>query len=180
MKLVKQKALNNELEYERALSADKHLRLLVRKNPELTKLRKELRDRIVRYEKIHWSDEQKVKEKQIKESDLAEKIAQQERKFIHHRKGVIRARLKKLDLKQQDLATLLGHNKSYISELLNGIRSFSSADLILLHRLLNIDLKDLFLTTVALKTQKRVKESLAKISSKKIRLKGKDLQLVFH
>lgn len=177
-KLVKQGLLNNELDYERALSADRHLRLLVKEDSAFAKLRKALRGMIARYENIHWSDEEKVTDEQIRESDLAEKIVEQEQKFIQHRREVILARLRKLGLKQQDLTALLDHNKSYVSELLNGIRAFSSSDLILLHKLLGIDLKDLFLTTVPLETRKRVKESLARISSKKVRLKEKDLQLV--
>lgn len=177
-KLVKQGQLSDELDYERALAADRHLRLLVKEDPSFAKLRKALRDMIVSYEDFRWSDEEKVTDEQIRESDLAEKIVEQERKFIQRRREVILARLKKLDLKQQDLTALLDHNKSYISELLNGIRSFSSSDLILLHKLLDIDLKDLFLTTVPLETRKRVKESLARISSKKVRLKERELQLV--
>jgi transcriptional regulator with XRE-family HTH domain len=133
---------------------------------------------IARYEDIHWSDEEKVTDEQVRESDLAEKIVEQEQKFIQRRREVILARLKKLDLRQQDLTALLDHNKSYVSELLNGVRAFSSSDLILLHKLLDIDLKYLFLTTVPLETRRRVKESLAKISSKKVRLKEKSLQLV--
>lgn len=124
------------------------------------------------------SDEEKVSDAQISESEFAEKIVEQERKFILRRREIILTRLKKLGLKQQDLTTLLDHNKSYISELLNGIRAFSSSDLILLHKLLNIDLKDLFLTTIPLETRKRVKESLGRISSNRVRLKEKELQLV--
>lgn len=177
-KLVRQGTLNNELDYERALSADRHLQVMVKKDPEFAKLRKALRDMIARYEDIHWSDEEKVTDEQVRESDLAEKIVEQEQKFIQRRREVILARLKKLDLRQQDLTALLDHNKSYVSELLNGVRAFSSSDLILLHKLLDIDLKYLFLTTVPLETRRRVKESLAKISSKKVRLKEKSLQLV--
>src|SRR5690606_36470854 len=147
-KLVRQGLLNNELDYERALSADRHLRLLAKKDPDVTKLRKMLRDMIARYEDTHWSDEEKVSKEKIKESDLAEKLVAQEQKFIQRRREIILERLRKLNLKQQDLTVLLDHNKSYISELLNGVRAFSSSDLILLHRLLGIDLKDLFLTTV--------------------------------
>ena len=99
-------------------------------------------------------------------------------KWLRNRKEIILERLRKLDLKQQDLGKLLDHNKSYTSELLNGVRAFSSGDLILIHRLLGIKLKDLFLTTVPLATQKRVKASVAKILSKKVKLKEKDLVLV--
>ena len=176
--LIKKGELQNEFDHERALQADRRLRILVKEDPSFKELRKELQELIVRYEKKYWSDESKVTEQQLHKSDLAEKIAEKERRFIHDRREIILSRLNKLDLKQKDLGVLLDHNKSYISELLNGIRSFSLTDLVVIHRLLKIELKDLFPTTIPFETQKKLRESIAKMSPNKVKLKEKDLELV--
>lgn len=177
--LIKKGVLSDELEYQRALSADRTLRLLAKDDPSLKGIRKQLRDLIAHYEKAHWSGENQVTDEQVKESDHLEEIAERERRFIQRRKEVILNRLKNLRLNQKDLGTLLNHNKSYTSELLNGIRAFSSKDLILIHRLLKIRLDDLFPTTVPLETERRVKSSIAKIktTSKGLTLRETDLQL---
>lgn len=173
--LIRKGTLINELEYERALIADRTLRL-AKNDPSVAALRKQLRDLISRYEKTHWSDENKITDHQLKESDRAEVTAEKERKFIQRRKELILSRLRHLGVRQQDLGMLLGHNKSYTSELLNGIRSFSSGDLVLIHRLLKIDLKDLFSTAIPPEILERIKISVSRISS--TRLKLRDMELV--
>lgn len=96
---------------------------------------------------------------------------------LKRRKELILSKLESLNLKQQDLCNLLDHNKSYISELLNGIRSFSSVDLVIIHRLFKINLEDLLPTTIPLETQKRIQQSLANISSQHVRLNKNTLEL---
>ena len=48
--------------------------------------------------------------------------------------------LKELNLTQQDLGTILSHGKTYISELVNGISPFVMRDLIIIHKVLDINL----------------------------------------
>ena len=175
--ILKRGSLSNELELQRAMIADRKLRLLVQEDSSLKKLRSDLRGLIQTYEEANWSDVDKISDQQIEESETAEKIAEAERLFIQQRKELILSKLESLSLKQQDLCSLLDHNKSYISELLNGIRSFSSGDLVIIHRLLKIDLEDLILTTIPLETQKRIKQSLANISSAHVTLNKNTLEL---
>ena len=176
--LIKIGTLLTETDYERALSADRTLRLLIKEEPALINLRNELRSLIVKYESLNWSDIENISAEQLTESLAAENLIAAEQQFISRRKEIILSRLIALGLIQKDLGTLLNHNKSYTSELLNGIRSFSLNDLILIHKLLKIDLKELFPTLVPIEIQERVKASVSKISSKKVRLKTSELELV--
>lgn len=175
--ILKRGTLNNELDLQRALIADRKLRLLAEEDSSFKKLRSDLSELIYAYEKAHWRDENKITDEQIEESDLAEKIAEAERVFSKRRKELILSKLEALNLKQQDLCSLLDHNKSYISELLNGLRSFSTGDLVIIHRLLKIELADLIPTTIPLETQNRIRQSLANISSQQIKLNKNTLEL---
>lgn len=174
--LTKKGALATELEYETALSADRALRILAKSDSSLKELRMQLRALIAEYEKNHWSDVKKITEEQIAASDEIEKFAEYERRFIEQRKKLILVRLKKLKLSQSDFGILLGHHKSYISELLNGIRPFSQKDLILIHRLLKISLENLIFVLIPADTQKRIQEHVATLE--KVKLKKNDLELV--
>ena len=145
--------LQNELEYERALVADRKLRILCKENRKLIPIRKELRDIIERYENRYWSEESEISATRIKESDLAELIAEKERIFIQRRKGLIKSRLKQYGLNQQHLMILLGHrSKTHMSELMNGLSPFTLNDLIIINRLFKIDLSDLIPTTIPQKS----------------------------
>jgi len=176
--IVKKGELLSELDFERASIADRTLRVLSKNDPSLSGLRNELRALLVAYESLHWTDIDKISEKQIAESENAEQVVLAEQEFLKQRKEIILARLTELGLIQKDLGTLLNHSKSYTSELLNGIRAFSANDLILIHKLLKINLSDLFPTHISAQTQKRVQDSIGKISSKKIRLKAPELELI--
>lgn len=176
--LIKSRILLTETNYERALSADRSLRLLIKEEPLFISLRDELRNLIVKYESENWSDAEGISNEQLNESLAAENLVAAEQQFFLRRKEIILSRLIALGLIQKDLGTLLNHSKSYTSELLNGIRSFSLNDLILIHKLLKIDLKDLFPTLVPIEIQERVKASVSKISSKKVRLNISELKLV--
>ncbi len=110
--------IQNALDFERALIADRKLRVLSKENPKYKTLRRKLRDLIEDYESKNWSSASRITDKKLKESDLAEAIAEKERQFIENRKELIKSKLKRLNLTQQDFGKILGHkSKSYMSEL---------------------------------------------------------------
>ncbi|MCF0061140.1 helix-turn-helix domain-containing protein [Dyadobacter chenwenxiniae] len=163
--LIQKGEISSELELERASLAARFLRLQSENQPELALLEERLSTLIRDYELKHWSDFKQVTEKQVAESDLAEKRAEKEFKFYKKRRELISKTLKQNGLNQNDLAAILAHNKSYISELLNGIRTFSMNDLIIIHRLFGIKLEDLVFTEITVETEKRIKEALEKTVS---------------
>ena len=178
-KVLNSGEIRNELEYERALIADRKLRILCNQNTKLVPIRKNLRDLIERYEKQHWSSETAISESRIKESDLAELIAEKERQFVQKRKGLIKKRLKESGLNQQQLMLLLGHkSKTYMSELMNGISPFTLNDLIIINRLFKIDLADLIPTTISQNQRAKIKKSIQKIGTNKIKLSTEDFDLI--
>lgn len=170
-------AITSELEYQRAKMADRSLLLLSESNPALNATRDALWELIIQYETVHWSDFDSVTDEQIVESDAAEELAFAELEFIGHRRKLILEKLKQLNLKQNDLATLLSHSKSYTSELLNGVRAFSNRDLILIHKLLKIDLKDLLITTLSEETKQKVNDAIDQIAAKNANAKWEELTL---
>ncbi|MBN4072554.1 transcriptional regulator [Crocinitomix catalasitica] len=170
--------IQNELDYERALVADRKLRLLAKKNSKLKILRKKLRDIIVAYEEKNWSKNTSINAEKLRESDLAELIAEKERLFIQKRKELIKKQLIKFSLNQQELGLLLNHSsKSYMSELMNGISPFSLKDLIVINRLLKIDLTDLIPTTLPQKERAKIKLSILKLNKPKLKLSADDFGL---
>ncbi len=178
-KVLEAGKLQNELEYERALIADRKLRVLCKENYRLKPLRKKLRDLIEKYETKNWSSDSKIGVSQIMESDLAELIAEKERRFIQNRKELIKKELKRHSLNQQDLCVLLNHSsKTYMSELMNGISPFTLNDLIIINRIFKIDLTDLVPTTLPQKQRIKIKKSIKKIGSEKIKLSKDDFDLV--
>ena len=80
--IVKKGRITNELDYDRALIADRKLRLLAKESPHFKALRSKLRDIIEEYEGSEWSDVDKIDEKKLVESDKSERIAEQERLFF--------------------------------------------------------------------------------------------------
>jgi hypothetical protein len=110
---------------EKASLYERKLRLMIDENPDLKPLRKKLRDLIKDYEDKEWSDFEKITESQVAESDKVGQMVKVEENFIHNRKHVIRKKLKAFDMTQQDLGLILGHPKSFMSELMNGISQFS-------------------------------------------------------
>ncbi|MFN0729893.1 PDDEXK family nuclease [Polaribacter gochangensis] len=176
-KVLEAGKLKNELELERAMIADRKLRILCKENSKLKPVRKQLRDLIEKYEAKNWSSSE-IDDVKLKESDLAELIAEKERQFTYRRKELIKKQLKKFDLIQQDLMTLLGHNsKTHMSELMNGISPFTLNDLIVINRLLKIDLTDLVPTTISQKRRSQIKKSIQVIGTKKIKLSSEDFDL---
>jgi len=170
--------ITNELDFERALVADRKLRVLSKDNPIYKTLRIKLKNLIEAYENENWNSSLRISEKKLKESDIAELIAEKERIFINKRKKLIKIKLKRLNLKQQDFGIILGHNsKSYISELMNGINPFSLKDLIIINRLLKIDLTDLVPTFLPQTERIKIKSSIEKLENPKLKLSQNDFAL---
>ncbi len=171
--------LTNELEYERALIADRKLRVLSKENSRLKPIRKQLRAIIEKYETKNWSPNSELSAKKINESDLAELIAEKERLFLQRRKDAIKTALKNYGLNQQHLMVLLGHrSKTYMSELINGVVPFTLSDLIIINRLLKVDLSHLIPTTFSQKQRIQIKKSIQTIGTEKIKLSADDFDLV--
>lgn len=178
-RVIKQGKIQNELDFERALIADRKLRILSKENVDYVPIRKKLRDLIEDWEIKHWSADLEIADEKVSESDLAGSIAEIERQFIEKRKNLIRAKLKSLDLSQQALGSLLGHkNKSYISELMNGITPFTLRDLIVINRLLKIDLTDLIPAFLSHNERIRIKASLERLENTKLKLSKADFTMV--
>jgi transcriptional regulator with XRE-family HTH domain len=167
--------LENEYDFQKALLLDKKLRLMVKEQPELRPLRKKLRRLMTEYEERVWSDPEQVSDKQLEDSDKAENIVETERRFIKKRKDAIRKKLKEYDMTQQDLGVLLGHSKSYMSELINGVSQFSMRDLVIIHRIFGISLKTLIPTYLQSDTRNRIKKSISRLNKPKLKLKKNDL-----
>ncbi|MDN5212241.1 transcriptional regulator [Fulvivirgaceae bacterium BMA12] len=170
--------IQDELDFERALIADRRLRVLAQEDPKLKHVRKKLRDLIQDYENRNWSAKTKISENKLKENDLAEIIAEKERLFIERRKNLIRSKLKRLGLNQQELGLILGHeSKSYMSELRNGVSPFSLKDLVIINRLLKIDLIDLVPTFLSHAERTKIKASIKKLANPKLKLSKADFTL---
>ncbi|WP_138477303.1 helix-turn-helix domain-containing protein [Dyadobacter bucti] len=175
--MIRKGELTSEIELERASRAARFLRLQSKSQPELESLEEELGLLIRKYESIHWSGKEPVPDSQIIESDLAEAQADAEFRFFISRRELILSKLKTKGLKQNDLAGILAHNKSYTSELLNGIRAFSTKDLIVIHKLLDIKLEDLFFTQIPHEVEERIKSTLGKISDSKAKSQPRLLEI---
>lgn len=176
-KIVEKGLITNELDYDRALIADRKLRLLAKANPHFKNLRSKLRNIIEKYEDSEWSDVENIDNNKVTESNKSEHIAELERLFIENRKQVIRKRLKELDLSQKNLGSILGHkSKTHMSELMNGIKPFTLRDLIIINRLLKIEMAILpvFLSK---EDQIRIKEAVLKLDKPKVRLTSVGLTL---
>jgi transcriptional regulator with XRE-family HTH domain len=171
--------LRNELEYERALIADRKLRMLAKSNARLKPIRERLRDIIEKYEKKNWSPKVEIDDDKLRESELAELIAEKERQFLQRRKELIKEKLKAIGLTQQQLGEILGHkSKTYMSELMNGIVPFGMNDLIIIHRLLKINMKYLMPTTLSQPQRTRIKKTLSALGNKKLKLSADDFDIV--
>jgi transcriptional regulator with XRE-family HTH domain len=174
--LIENGKIQNELDFERALIADRKLRVLSKENSKFKSLRKQLRDLIEQYENQNWSTESNISDKKLRESEIAELIAEKERLFIQRRKELIRKKFKNLNLTQQDFGKILGHqSKSYISELITGVSPFSLKDLIVINRLLKINLSDLVPTFLAQSDRIKIRTTIKKLDNPKLKLSKEDL-----
>ncbi len=82
--------------------------------------------------------------------------------------------LKDYDMTQQDLGLILGHPKSYMSELINGVSQFTLKDLVIIHRILGISLNILIPTFLQSETRDKIRESIKKLNKPKLGLKEKE------
>jgi len=167
--------LENEYDLEKASLLERKLRLMIDENPDLKPIRKKLRDLIKDYEDREWSDFDKITDSQVLESDKAEEIVNYEQKFINKRKDMIRKKLNDYDMTQQDLGLILGHPKSYMSELINGVSQFTLKDLVIIHRILGINLNILIPTFLQSETRDKVRESIKKLNKPKLGLRKTEL-----
>lgn len=175
-KIIEKGAITNELDYDRALIADRRLRLLAKENIHFKKLRSKLRDIIEEYENREWNDVENIDENKIEESGKSEQVAELERLFIENRKQKIRTKIKELDLTQENLGLILGHrSKTHMSELMNGIKPFTLKDLIIINRLLKIEINFLIPKFLSQEDQTRVKQAVIKLDKPKIKLSSNDL-----
>ena len=177
-KIIQKGFISSELELEKATMFERKLRLMAQENPEFSVSRIQLQKLIKEYEKSNWSSRSNITENQIAESDLAEIIVEREQKFLYERQNIIKKKLKDLEMNQQDLGIILGHSKSYISELINGINPFSLKDLIVIHNLLDIKLEYLIPTTIPQKESTRIKSSFQKLNRPRLKLEKTKLELV--
>lgn len=174
-KILKKGSLSNKLEFQRASVIDRQLRLLVKGHPEMTDDRKALRGILKGYEDQHWMNAE-ITDQKVEESDFAVQIAEQENTFNLHRKQAVRTRLKEKGLTQKDLGLILGHtSETYMSELINGINPFILNDLILIHKLLNIDLAQLIPTTLNTRVIGRVVNVISRLNNPKLQVEKRDL-----
>lgn len=175
--ILKIDELDSELEHERASSIYSRLRWMTKDDKSLDAVRQHLKKLIMQFEENHWSDEEKITDEQIRESDIAEKIIYSENVFIQKRKELIRKKLKESGLSQKDLGKILGHRPNYMSELINGVRPFSKDDLIVIHRLFEIDFKYLIPTYLKSETKNHIKKTLDELKNKKVKIKIKDVEI---
>ncbi|PRY95953.1 helix-turn-helix transcriptional regulator [Marinilabilia salmonicolor] len=175
--ILKIQSLSGELEFERASSLYLKTRKQSKEDASLSEVRDHLKKLIKKYEQEHWSDEDQISDEQIKESDFAEAFVRNENEFLQKRKELIRKKLKTYNLNQNDLARILGHQKGYMSELINGLRPFSKDDIIVIHRLLKINLEDLFPPFIPQERAIHIKSILEKLSASGVKLRKQDLNL---
>lgn len=173
--IVEKGIITNELDYDRALIADRKLRLLAKESIHFKNLRTKLREIIEKYEASEWSDVDKIDDQKLAESAKSERIAELERQFLENRKQAIRKKLKELDLTQENLASLLGHkSKTHMSELMNGIKPFTLKDLVIINRLLKIDIAVLIPVFLSKEDQVKVQEAVMKLDKPKVKLTSDD------
>ena len=167
--------LDNEYDLQKALLLDRKLRLMVEEDSSLKSIQVKLFKLIHAYETKNWSRSELITDSQVEDAENAELLVEIERIFLLQRKDTIRKRLKSYDMTQQDLGVLLGHKKSYMSELMNGVSQLSLKDLVIIHRLLNIELSKLIPTYLQNETRERVNKSILLLNKPKLRLRKKDL-----
>lgn len=176
-KIIEQGIIQNELDYQRALIANRKLRLLAKDSVHFENLRHKLVDLIAQYEEENWVSIANVSDEQVLSSDKYELLAEHERMFINNRKQKIKVVLKENGLTQADLGLILGHkSKTHMSELMNGIKPFTLKDLRLIHRLFKIELTDLIPVFLSVEEQIYVKSVLQRLNKSTLRLEKEDLQ----
>jgi len=168
-KIVELGIINNELDYERALIADRKLRLLGKEDVHFKHLRKKLRSFIEKYENKEWSVVESIDDNKLLESEKAEKFAELERQFLETRKIEIRKKLKVLELTQENLASILGHkSKTHMSELMNGMKPFTLRDLVIIHQLLKLEISILIPVFLSKEEQTKINKTVERLGKLKV------------
>src|SRR6056297_322386 len=167
--------LENEYDLQKASILDRKLRLMIEENPSLKPIRQKIRKLIKDYEDKNWSDFENIPDSRIEESEKAEEILESEMKFVNKREELIRKKLREFDMNQQELGILLGHPKTYMSELINGVSQFTMKDLVIIHRIFGISLKSLIPTYLQSETRDKIRSSIKKLDKPKLRLRKKEL-----
>ena len=94
-----------------------------------------------------------------------------ELEFIEARKKLIKAKLKRLGLNQQEFGKILGHDsKSYMSELMNGVVPFTLKDLIVISKLIKISLNKLIPTQIPDEEKSKIEKTINKLGKPKLKL----------
>ena len=177
--IIQNGEIKSELELEKASIAERKLRTLAKEDKQLKHRRSQLRELIVNYEAKHWADQDIITEDQIIASDNAELEAAAKFEFIMARKKLIRSKLKRLGINQQEFGKILGHdNKSYMSELMNGISPFTLKDLVIIGRLLRIDLNKLVMTHINKQEKLRIEQKIKSLDNSNIRLDKETFEIV--
>jgi len=173
--ILKTTEINSELGFEKATLLYGKLRWMAKEDTSLKPIREHLKKLIKLFEDENWSDLNAISNEQIDASDKAEELIFAEESFIQKRKTLIIDKLKLYGLKQQELGKILNHRKNYMSELINGVRPFSKDDLVVIHRLLQIELRDLIPTFIKPEIEQHIKLSLKELGKSKLKLRKKDL-----
>lgn len=167
--------LTSEYDLEKASLLARKLRWMSQDDSTLIPIREKLLHLMEDYEKKHWDNSELITNDQLEESDKAEEIIQREIEFYNKRKEIIRAKLKEYDMNQQEFGELLGHSKSYISELVNGASNFSMKDIIVIHRIFKISFDNLIPTFIESETRDEIKRNIHKLNKPKLKLSKEDL-----
>ena len=168
--ILKINELKDEYDLEKASLIERKLRLMSEDDPAYKPLRQKALNLIEEYEQKNWSDSEKITDEQIKENDLAEEIVEKEQKFLKKRKELILKKIKEYDMNQQELGELLGHKKSYMSELMNGVSQFTLKDLVIINQIFNIDLKLLVPPFLQNETKEKIRKNITKLNKPRLRL----------
>jgi antitoxin component HigA of HigAB toxin-antitoxin module len=137
--MFKIKPIKSESDYEKALVQLRKLKLRnADKDTEEYNLREVLKVLVGNFEKEqdpfeqanfdHWIDFMQKNghsEKTLQEFREAEQLINAEDKFEEMRIKFIRQKLKEKSLKQNDLVNIIGVDKSYVSQLMNGKKNFT-------------------------------------------------------
>ena len=86
--LVLKGRITSDFEYEKALTADRKLKLCLNENPQYKTLRYKLRDIIDNYESAKWSEVDKIDDDNPFENDETEYIEEQER-LLQKKQGLM-------------------------------------------------------------------------------------------
>ncbi len=176
--ILKIDELNSEYEFEKATSIYGKLNWMGEDDSSLIPIRQHLMTLIEKYENTHWNNESAITDEQIKENDIAEKIVSAEILFVQKRKELIKKKLKENAISQKDLGRILGHRPNYMSELINGVRPFSRDDIVVIHRLFEIEFQEIIPPFLKKEVTNHIKTTLGELKGKKVRLKIDDLEVV--